>query len=122
MPEGSSSAAPVTTPGPSRFQYPCPRSRRRPGWWRIRDRTPASLRTHRAAGRRCLALGAACSPAGRTAVDLLLVILGQGTHATGHGTTSSRRCMAKPVTGVVAGGKLLGASGQQHIELGADLG
>src|SRR3954447_1444556 len=36
MPDGSSSAAPVTMPGPSRLKYPWPRSRPRRGWCRRR--------------------------------------------------------------------------------------
>jgi hypothetical protein len=38
IPAGSSSAAPVTNPGPSVRKYPNPRRRRRAGWWRSLDR------------------------------------------------------------------------------------
>src|SRR5881396_1048887 len=44
MPDGSSSEAPVTNPGPSRRKYPNPRSVWRCGWWPVRVATDRMVR------------------------------------------------------------------------------
>src|SRR5207247_2132610 len=44
MPDGSSSEAPVTNPGPSRRKYPNPRSVCRCGWWPVRVATDRMVR------------------------------------------------------------------------------